>query len=351
MPAQPSRCVPEIASSPLLDRHSMWHPHQPTHRPLTLGTIQPTSHPFTMYSLQVYPLLHPKSLSVTPVSPGPRSKSNIQQAPATIASQHIRPFVIHTPPNVTQRKPRQVVNLISKPSHACRLIFHPTHGSNETALSCVDHAVRSLSEIWQDDYLSVYTTTKVATQPPTTSGSQESVGNFWNPVIQRRVQQLPSPIPPSTVETPPLSSMAPSLNGPNGACLSGKPGVAPLQGFFQELIHHSHTSGTALQTALCYIEAVGRKLPEIASTSVPPRKETAHKESSQDGELPSPEPPIPSPLLFPHRTFLTSLNPGNHWLDLEATLIYRSVRRISVGLQVGPLEEAGRSLATGSTTV
>jgi len=214
---------------------------------------------------------------------------------------------IHTPPDVTQRKPRQAASLIGKPPHACCLIFHPTRGSDETALPCVDHAVRSLSEIWQDDYLSVYTTTKVATQPPTTSGFQESVWHVWNPAIQRRVQQLPSPISPSTVETPPLSPMAPSLNGPNGACLSGKPGVAPLQGFVQELIRRSRTSGTVLQTALCYIEAVRRKLPEIASASAPPRKETTHEEPSQDSELPSPEPPIPSPLLCPRRAFLASL--------------------------------------------
>ena len=51
----------------------------------------------------------------------------------------------------------------------------------------------------------------------------------------------------------------------------------------------------------------------------------------------------PSAMLWNGDSGLAS-NPGNHWPDLEATLIYRSVRRISVGLQVGPSEEAGRSL-------
>ncbi|KAF9653202.1 hypothetical protein BDM02DRAFT_3071137, partial [Thelephora ganbajun] len=69
--------------------------------------------------------------------------------------------------------------------------------------------------------------------------------------------------------------------------------VVPLHGFVQELIRRSRTSGTVLQTALCYIEAVRRKLPEIASTS--------------DSELVPPEPLIPSPLLCPRRTFLASL--------------------------------------------
>jgi len=177
----------------------------------------------------------------------------------------------------------------------------------EVALSYVDHAVRSLSEIWQDNYLSVYTTTKVAPQPLKASGSQEPAWRVWNPAIQRRIQQLPSPISPSTVETPPPSPLPPPLSGSTDACLSGKPGVAPLQGFVQELIRRSRTSGTVLQTALCYIEAVRRKLPEIASAPVTPAKETTPEEPPQDSELPSPEPLAPSPLLCPRRTFLASL--------------------------------------------
>ena len=172
---------------------------------------------------------------------------------------------------------------------------------------CVDHAVRSLSEIWQDNYLAIYTTTKVATQPLKASGSQESIWRVWNPAIQRRVQQLPSPVSPSTVETPPLSPLAPSLDSPTVGCVSGKPGIAPLQGFVQELIRRSRTSGTVLQTALCYIEAVRRKLPKIASASASPVKETTAEGSSQDDELATPESLVPSPLLCPRRTFLASL--------------------------------------------
>ena len=213
----------------------------------------------------------------------------------------------HTPPDVTQRKPRQAATLIGKSTRASRFVLHPARGSYQGAFSCVDHAVRSLSEIWQDDYLSVYTTTKVATQPLKASGYQESVWRVWNPAIQRRVQQLPSPVSPSTVETPPLSPLQPSLNVPAPTCLSGKPGVAPLQGFVQELIRRSRTSGTVLQTALCYIEAVRRKLPEIASAPVAPVKESTLGESSQDNGLAPPEPLVPSPLLCPRRTFLASL--------------------------------------------
>ena len=213
---------------------------------------------------------------------------------------------IHTPPDVTQRKPRQAASLIGEHPTCC-LIFHPVRDSEEIAFSCVDLAVRSLSEIWQDNYLSIYTTTKVATQPPKASDPQESVWRVWNPAIQRRVRQLPSPVSPSTIETPPLSPLAPSLDNPASTCVSGKADVAPLQGFVQELIRRSRTSGTVLQTALCYIEAVRRKLPKIASASMAPVKETTPEEPSQDGELATPEPLIPSPLLCPRRTFLASL--------------------------------------------
>ena len=112
---------------------------------------------------------------------------------------------------------------------------------------------------------------------------------------------------PSTVETPPLSPLAPPLNGPTSVCVSGKPGVAPLHGFVQELIRRSRTSGTVLQTALCYIEAVRRKLPKIASAPVAPSKEVKPEESSQGDRQATPESPAPSPLLCPRRTFLASL--------------------------------------------
>ena len=75
----------------------------------------------------------------------------------------------------------------------------------------------------------------------------------------------------------------------------------------QELIRRSRTSGSVLQTALCYIEAVRRKLPEIVSAPVAPAKETSFEEPSQYCEATSTEPLIPSPLLCPRRTFLASL--------------------------------------------
>ena len=149
-------------------------------------------------------------------------------------------------------------------------------------------------------------------QPLKASGYRESV---WNPAIQRHVQQLPSPVSPSIVETPPLSPLQPPLVGLVPTCLSGKPSVAPLQDFLQELIRRSRTSWTVLQTALCYIEAARRKLPEIANAPVAPVKESTLGESSQDSEPTPPEPLVPSPLLCLRRTFLASLIPASKFLQ------------------------------------
>jgi len=113
-------------------------------------------------------------------------------------------------------------------------------------------------------------------------------------------------ISPHYQPPPTLSPLTPSLNGPTPAHVSGKTGVALLHGFVQELIRRSRTPGTVLQTALCYIEAVRRK-PKIASAPAASVNETIPGESSQDGELATPEPLVPSPLLCPRRTFLASL--------------------------------------------
>ena len=153
-----------------------------------------------------------------------------------------------------------------------------------------------------------------------------------------------TPVSPSIIETPPLSPLQPSLNAPAPACLSGKPGVVPLQGFVQELFCRSHTSGTILQTALCYIEAVCQKLPEIASTPMAPVKESTLGESSQDSELAPPELLVPLPLLYPCRTFLAfpillsdflwdRCYSNQAWMKLSGYCIYRLSPVLTVSLR------------------
>ena len=41
-----------------------------------------------------------------------------------------------------------------------------------------------LSEIWQDNYLSIFATAKVATQLPKALDPQKTAWHVWNPAIQ-----------------------------------------------------------------------------------------------------------------------------------------------------------------------
>jgi len=145
--------------------------------------------------------------------------------------------------------------------------------------------------------------------------------------------------------------------------------VAPMKGFVHEVLRRSRTSGSVLQTALCYLEAIRAKVPELVTQETEHPGSTCQKESVEriiqgevsahganfDGSTSSdtpagnglqdtirinpipfedhgsflepglgadkvslhkpkpgsaslpPLPPLPSPLLCPRRTFLASL--------------------------------------------
>lgn len=79
------------------------------------------------------------------------------------SAQHTRTSTTHTLLDVTQRKPCQAVSLIGEYPY----VLLDVQYIEETVLSCTDNAAGSLSEIWQDNYLSIHTTTKATTQRPT----------------------------------------------------------------------------------------------------------------------------------------------------------------------------------------
>jgi len=153
------------------------------------------------------------------------------------------------------------------------------------------------------------------TRLPKTSDTQESIWHVWDPAITSRTTALFPYFSPHHQNPPLLSPLAPPPNGPTPACVSGKTGVAPLHGVMQELIHHLRTSGTVLQTTLCYVETVRRKLPKIASAPVASVNETTPGGSSQGGKMAIPEPLVPSPLLCPRCTSLASLILASNFLQ------------------------------------
>ena len=159
----------------------------PSPKPTSNKNLSPSSNP-------LHPLFHAPTLpTLIVLASGP--------PPPTISaflfySTHLNAHHIHSPPDVSQRKPCRATNLIGKPSYVS--LNHLIQDPDEITPSYADHAARSLLEIWQDNYLSIHTTTKVATRPLDAFGPQGPIQCVWNPTMQCRIQQLPSPVSPST---------------------------------------------------------------------------------------------------------------------------------------------------------
>ncbi|KAG7098778.1 hypothetical protein E1B28_000685 [Marasmius oreades] len=145
---------------------------------------------------------------------------------------------------------------------------------NKYALSLVDQAVKSLHEIWHpQDIPVVFLTSSRATVPGTTTDSSPPCNSAFNSVAshssssstQLRNKQLPSPNSPTTHPSPPNSSPTPSTTQCNDSleALLNPRNMVPMKGFVHEVLRRSRTSGTVLQTALCYLEAIRGKVPEL----------------------------------------------------------------------------------------
>ncbi|KAG6845301.1 hypothetical protein H0H87_011151 [Tephrocybe sp. NHM501043] len=89
---------------------------------------------------------------------------------------------------------------------------------------------------------------------------------------QFRNIQLPSPISPSTTSSPslpgpsspPLASAAlPTSELDIASTSSSRGNLVPIKSFVHEVLRRSRTSGCVLQTALCYLEAIRSKVPEL----------------------------------------------------------------------------------------
>ncbi|KZS98445.1 hypothetical protein SISNIDRAFT_481183 [Sistotremastrum niveocremeum HHB9708] len=115
-------------------------------------------------------------------------------------------------------------------------------------------------------------------------------------------------------------------------CPSGPSDLADVKHFVMELLRRSRSTCNILQTALCYLEVVRQKVPELQKLEqdgIGSRGEQYDKEEAivldptlfENGVLQelgsrhrkkpeapgTPLPPLPSPLLCPRRTFMASL--------------------------------------------
>jgi hypothetical protein len=139
-------------------------------------------------------------------------------------------------------------------------------------IGLVDQAVKSLCEIWQPNHIpEVFLTSSRVTVIPSKSSSSLKHEHERSTCFHTRNMQLPSPISPHVQRSPNsqlnASSSSPSVgsasdSSPN-ADQDARSTLVPLKGFVHEVLRRSRTSGNVLQTALCYLEAIRSKVPEL----------------------------------------------------------------------------------------
>ena len=131
---------------------------------------------------------------------------------------------------------------------------------------CADQAVNTISEIWrpQDVPRVFLAPTKgsslinVITSNPNTLPNQQLSSIKTKPLSPPTSPSTkPSPFPQATISQPlsaPVDPLMPSGDSEN---------LLPMKTFVHEVLRRSRTSGNILQTALCYLEAIRSKVPEI----------------------------------------------------------------------------------------
>jgi hypothetical protein len=157
---------------------------------------------------------------------------------------------------------------------------------NKYVMGLVDQAVKSLCEIWKpQDIPAVFlTSSRVAVQTNTehtNMSRKRSSRHSRNP-------QLPSPASPSSHSSPlsPPSSTAPECVNAHrkpsvSAAEASQTNLVPIKVFVHEVLRRSRTSGGILQTALCYLEAIRSKVPDLV------RREQMGEGSREEPELAS----------------------------------------------------------------
>ncbi|KAF5351860.1 hypothetical protein D9756_007545 [Leucocoprinus leucothites] len=108
------------------------------------------------------------------------------------------------------------------------------NSKKQFAVGLVDQAVKTLGEIWRpQDIPPAFLTTSRA--GPALGSPQEHLSNS-------------------------LISLSSSLQS---GCVNDARTIVPIKGFVHEVIRRSRTSGCVLQTALCYLEAIRPRIPDL----------------------------------------------------------------------------------------
>ncbi|KAF9222573.1 hypothetical protein BS17DRAFT_783060 [Gyrodon lividus] len=135
------------------------------------------------------------------------------------------------------------------------------------ALNLVDQTVKSLCDIWlPQDIPTVFLASGRPMVASTPASDQQHASPM--PTFPFCNTQLPSPISPTAqpfpVTSPVASYSRQALRSPEVCTVQAQRcDVASMKGFVHEVLRRSRTSGSVLQTALCYLEAIRAKLPEL----------------------------------------------------------------------------------------
>ncbi|KIK27005.1 hypothetical protein PISMIDRAFT_675324, partial [Pisolithus microcarpus 441] len=196
------------------------------------------------------------------------------------------------------------------------------------ALGLVDQTVKSLCEIWPlQDIPHIFLTScrpAVATSPPL------SIHAIASP-------QLYSPISPSIYPSPvasPLSSCLTRVPQPLNTQSFGCD-VSSMRGFVQEVLRRSRTSGGVLQTALCYLEAVRAKVPELIRHGKNSPETAREAESSERPTCIENDPPSIDDTVFDGRSSSDDAACSDSLLATVRMDYGREVDSLCVDLQLG----------------
>lgn len=189
--------------------------------------------------------------------------SSVSSSPATLYSLE-RPRILPSTSAISQSTPHRDV-------HKSRYV---------TGL--VDQAVKSLCEIWPPSHIPevFWTSSRVILTP---SKDPSSLRHEFQRFHCRNTQ-LPSPVSSQSSPTsPPHSRPNPPTDAVTKEILDQESNLVPLKGFVHEVLRRSRTSGNVLQTALCYLEAIRSKVPDLVRTEE--AGEAVHGEMESVGRI------------------------------------------------------------------
>ncbi|KAG1862547.1 hypothetical protein DFJ58DRAFT_715270 [Suillus subalutaceus] len=182
---------------------------------------------------------------------------------ATLSSVSSRPspsYLITPVSSVSSISPSPLSASVYEPDRQRNPQFHPREcqlrdsQKSKYVTGLVDQAVGSICDIWNPQDIPFVFLTSIP--------------------LHGRNTQLPSPISPTTQPSPTPVPCIPdsySLHSPkipltpDSSDQAPRCDVAPMKGFVHEVLRRSRTSGSVLQTALCYLEAIRAKVPELVS--------------------------------------------------------------------------------------